>query len=306
MKHICKLKKDSIIREDKRFDYKALKEHVIENSPNTLPLLWGEDGRWIPVYAIDEISENISEIDALTYRDDSSYEDVLWDVIKRDNVNIFDIARVIILLEEYAPAYDKKLWARRLKIGVDQWDNISALNDFDIEWTSFFLHKNVPLKRVLHFSDHEVRILLKSILTLNPGINVLESIADLLSEVAHRDKVTKKTIWEKLKIPAILENAELQSTLKLQNIRTKLYEVRFPTIARYRKHMNELLDNIPKSAGIALLTDQDFETPGMRLQADVRSGGDIEKLQYWLEEQKTDLEKIIEIQKGKDGDEQEQ
>ena len=306
MKHLRKLRTDSIAIGDQRFDYKALKGPVSKRPPNTLPLFWAENGRWIPVCISDKKIENLTEIDVLAYWEDSSYEDVLWDVLQTDCVNIFDIAGVITLLKEYAPNSDKKLWARRLKIGVDQWSDFSVLKKFEPEWISFFLIKNAPLKRVLHFSDTELRSLLRPLLTLNPGINILESIAGLLSEIAHRDKVSKETTWKELNIPELLEDPELQSTLRLQNIRTKLYEARYPTIARYRKSMNELLVNIPRSAGIDLHADQDFETPGMRLQADMRSRLDIEKLQNWLEKEKSQLENIIDIQKGNDKNEPEQ
>lgn len=306
MKHLRKLKTDSIAKEDQRFDYKVLVGTVTKSSPNTLPLFWSEGDRWIPVCVQDENYEDVSEINALTYWEDNSYEEVLWDILKADKLNVFDIAKVITLLEKYSPAYDKELWARRLKIGIDQWNNIWELSHFEIEWISYFITKNAPLKRILHFSALDVRKLLGPVLPLNPGINILEAIAGLLSEIAHREKVSIATIWDRLNIPEILENLELQSSLKLQNIRTKLYEARYPTIARYRKSMNELLANIPRSAGIDLRADQDFETPGMRLQADVRSRGDIEKLQSWLEKQKNHLEKIIDIQKGNDKNEPEQ
>ena len=300
MKHLRKLKIDSIIKEDQRFDYKVLVGTVTKGSPNTLPLFWAEGDRWIPVCVQDENYEGVSEINALTYWEDNSYEEVLWDILKADKLNVFDIAKVITLLEKYSPAYDKELWARRLKIGIDQWSNIWELSHFEIEWISYFIIKSAPLKRILHFLALDVRKLLGPVLSFNPGINILEAIASLLSEIAHREKVSTAIIWDRLNIPEILENLELQSSLKLQNIRTKLYEARYPTIARYRKSMNELLANIPRSAGIDLRADQDFETPGMRLQADVRSRGDIEKLQSWLEKQKDHLEKIIDIQKGND------
>jgi len=306
MKHLRKLKTDSIAKDDRRFDYKVLMGTITKDLPNTLPLFLAEGDRWIPVCVQNENYENVLEIDALTYWEDISYEDVLWDILKADNLNVFEIANVITLLKEYSPAYDKKLWAKRLKIGIDQWNNILELRHFEVEWISFFLAKNAPLKRILHFTASDVRLLLGPVLSLNPGINILETIAGLLSEIAHRDKVSRATIWDSLDIPEILENLELQSSLKLQNIRTKLYQVRYPTIARYRKSMNDLLVNIPRSAGIDLKADQDFETPGMRLQADVRSRGDIEKLQQWLEKQKNHLEKIIDIQKGNDENEPEQ
>ena len=101
-----------------------------------------------------------------------------------------------------------------------------------------------------------------------------------------------------------MEDELLQSAQKLHLIRTRLFENRYPTISKYRKRLNEHLGNIPRSAGIDLRSDEDFETPGMKLQADLRSRADIEKLQDWLETQRPELEKIMDIQKGNGGNEQ--
>ena len=306
MKHLEKLIIDSIIKEDTRFYYKALKSSVDKKRANTLPLLWKNGDYWIPVCSIEDIPDNKSEFDALVYEENTSYEEVLWDVLQSDDLNIFDIANIIQLLDSNSPDYNKSLWARRLKIGLEQWEKIKILSCFKIEWTSFFLSKNVPLKRIMNFSDHDLRKLLLPLLSLNPGINVLESIANLLSELAHRKKVSVDMVWEELKISLILTSDEMQSTFKLQAIRTKLLEARYPVISRYRKMLNEHITGMPRTAGIDLFTDQDFETPGLRLQVDIRSRNDIEKLQEWLNDQRSQLEKIIDIQKGNATNDKEQ
>ncbi len=306
MKHLQKLIIDSIIKEDTRFNYRALKSPIDKKRPYTLPLLWKNGDHWIPVCKVEDIPNNKSEFDAVVYEENTSYEEVLWDVLQTDDLNIFDIANIIQLLDANSPDYDKSLWAQRLKIGLEQWEKIKILSCYKIEWTSFFLSKNVPLKRIMNFSDHDLRELLLPLLSLNPGINVLEAIANLLSELAHRNKVSVDRVWEQLKISLILTSDEMQSTLKLQKIRTKLYEARYPIISGYRKRLNEHIAGMPRTVGIDLITDQDFETPGLRLQADIRSRADIEKLQEWLKDQRSYLEKIIDIQKGNGRNEEEQ
>jgi len=305
MKHVLKLKIDSIVKDDTSFDFKALKDPVDIIPPNTLPLFWHNDKYWIPVYGFGGIPDTGIEFDALVYDENTSYEVVLWDILQTGNLNVFDIAKVIQLLEKHSPAYDKILWARRLKIGLEQWDKIKILSHFKIEWKIFLVSKNVPLKRIIHFSDHDLRELLEPLLSLKPGINILEAIANLLSELAHRQEVSLDMIWEELEIPLILTSSEMQSTLKLQTIRKKLYEARYPIISRYRKLLNEYLALMPRTAGVDLFTDQNFETSGLRLQADIRSRGDIEKLESWLKDHKIHLEKIIDIQKGNTQNEKE-
>jgi len=305
MKHLQKVKKNNIIKDDLRFDYKALKSPIDKKRPNSLPLFWQKGEYWLPIYELDGGTGSKVEFDALVYSENTSYEEILWEILKTDDLNVFDMTNSIQLLEKYAPAYDKTLWSRRFKIGVEQWDKIKILNYFKVDWQIYFISKNVPLKRILHFSDHDLRELLAPLLTLNPGINVLEAIANLLSEIAHRQEESLDMIWKDLGVFLILENSDMQSALKLQTIRAKLYAVRYPIIARYRKLLNEHLARMPRTAGIDLFADQDFETPGIRLQADIRSRADIEKLQCWLKDQRIHLENIMDIQKGNEKNEQE-
>jgi hypothetical protein len=301
-----KIETDNIAWGDKRFKYKANKSISEKNTPNSLPLFWLEKGMLIPVLIKENISAEIQELNALVYPENITYEDVLWEIVSSEELNIFDIARTIGLLDAYVPSYNTEEWAQRLKIGLDLWAKIRDLKEIEDQWVSFFVHKNTPLKRVLHFTDNELRKMILPLLELNPGINILENIANLVVEVAHKEQVSISEIWTNLNISVILEDGLLQSTQKLQQIRRKLFEKRYPTIARYRKRLNEHLGGIPRSAGIDLRSDENFETPGMTLQADLRSRADIKKLQDWLETQKPELEKIMDIQKGNSDSEQEE
>ncbi|MEA2077516.1 MAG: hypothetical protein U9O95_05810 [Candidatus Marinimicrobia bacterium] len=305
MKQLKKIETDNIVYEDKRFDYKANKDLNIIKVPNSLPLFWEKDTKYIPVTSINKSSFKDQQVDALVYSSDSDYEEILLELLKSEDQNIFNISGLISLLENYAPGYNKQYWARELKFGLDQWNSIRNLIDYETSWIDFFLTKNVPLKRILNFSDRELRKTILLLLDLNPGINILESIANLLKEVARKKQTAVKTICEDFHIVDIVTNEKLTSSEKLQTIRKKLYELRYPTIAKYRERMKEHITNIPRTAGIDLHSDENFETPGMRLQADLRSRADIEKLQNWLETQKLHLEKIIDIQKGNDKNEQE-
>ncbi len=301
MKELKKIGTDSIEYGDKRFDLKVDKSLVTKTALNDIPLLWKKDNKYIPVTAINRTLLEERHIDALVYSPNSVYEEIMLELVKSKAHHIFNISHMISLLEKYAPEYDKRYWSRELKFGLDQWNNIRNLKDYEISWVNFFLSKNVPLKRILHFSDEKLRYTISPLLDLNPGINILESIATLLKEVGHREKTAYSNIWDDLDVNSIMNNKELTSSNKLQVIRKNLYELRYPTIAKFRERMNEHMTNIPRSAGIDLRSDENFETPGMRLQADLRSKADIKELQKWLETQKPHLEKIIDIQKGNEG-----
>jgi hypothetical protein len=211
------------------------------------------------------------------------------------------MARLLNILDEHRPSVDKKTWSKILKISVDKWSLVKGLADYETIWQDYFIDKKAPVKRILHFSDTELRRTLQPLLGLNPGINMLESIAALVENITHRDKKKISVIWQELETESILSADDRSVQQKLKEIKDKLFGMRYPTIAKYRNELDEHLKTIPRAAKVDLRSDENFETPGMILQADLRSRRDIEILQDWLDKQKPELEKIMDIQKGKEG-----
>ena len=297
MKKLKKIHSDKIDHGDKRFDY----GRQATGSDWVLPVFLEEGRRYVPV--IDSKSAQTGEINAFVYPADSVYEDILYDVIKNVDLSVFDKARVINHLDQYGRAVDKNKWAGLLRIGADRWNDLKELMAYGPVWQSYFTDKRAPLKRVLHFNDEKIRAALTGLLDLNPGINILEAIANLLKDMSRREDKDPDQIWQELKINELLSGEDIPSAVKLKTIRQRLFSERYPSIAKYRQKMDEQLRSIPRATGVEIHIDENFETPGMRLQADLRSAGDIEALENWLERQKEDLEKIIDIQKGKERNE---
>jgi hypothetical protein len=295
MKELTKIPADKIDHSDRRFIYRV----GPRRSEWILPVFWEKDGQFVPVIEFREFDQN--EIPAFIYRQDCDYEDILLDTLKSEELSAFDTARLMKILDEYRPSLDKKAWSKVLRVSIDKWDTLKGLADYETRWQDYFIDKKAPLKRILHFSDTEVRRTLQPLLGLNPGINMLESIAALMENITHRDKKEISVIWQELETDTILSADDKSVQQKLKEIKDKLFGMRYPTIAKYRNELDEHLRTIPRAAKVDLRSDENFETPGMILQADLRSRRDIEILQDWLDKQKPELEKIMDIQKGKEG-----
>jgi hypothetical protein len=295
MMQIKKLQKDMIDFEDKRFYYKAFHSTLSHRPLNTLPLFW--ERTLSPCIFIDPSSLD-EEFDALLFPESFSYEDVLIELLQSDHLSIFDTSRLLHLLELYAPKHDKTSWAKRLGIGIHQWNDVLTLNDFDDTWVQFLTSKHVPLKKIMIFSDRSLRHILLPILSFNPGINILEQIAVLLKEIAHIQTTSVDGIWQKLQLSEILHDENLQSSLKLLSLRSILFDTRYPNISSYRKVQSKKIKKLNIPPMVHVSTDQNFETPGFHLALNIQSLNDLTLAQKWLEENYINLISLLDDQKG--------
>ena len=286
---------------DKRFFYKAFQSTIPQRPSNTLPLFW--ERTLSPCIFIDP-SNLDEEFDALLFPDSFSYEEVLIELLRSDDPSIFDISRLLHLLELHAPKHDKLSWSKRLNIGMNQWNDILALSDFNETWVQFLIAKHVPLKKIMIFSDGSLRNILSPLLSFNPGINILEQIAVLLKEIAHIQTTSVDDIWQKLQLSTILHDENLQSSSKLQSLRSILFDKRYPNISFYRKEQSTKIKELNIPSMIHVSTDQNFETPGFHLTFNIQSSKDLTIAQKWLKENNSNLLSLIDVQKGPVNNEQ--
>ncbi|MDD3095246.1 MAG: hypothetical protein PHD63_03300, partial [Candidatus Marinimicrobia bacterium] len=156
-----------------------------------LPLLWQRPDGLLPVLLPAQWHRENTTPVALVFSEDTAYEAILEECLDLARIggelNYFDIANLLDLLDRYSPGYDGQIWARRLSMGKEQLRDCRVLSSWNAAWRAYFIQKKAPLKRMLHFSSPDLREVLEFLLPLNPGINVLENIAILLQEIARRE-----------------------------------------------------------------------------------------------------------------------
>ncbi|MDZ7796761.1 MAG: hypothetical protein U5N56_06855 [Candidatus Marinimicrobia bacterium] len=312
MKHVQKVPYKDIKQKDKRFYFKA--GEVPAGIAKTfrrlfpLPLLWQKGDCWIPVLFFRQENPELSaHIDAVTYPENSSYEEVLWDIVRTEKaaltLNIFDTAQIIGLLEKYAVNHKRGLWCERLEIGGSQWEDYRSLQNYDTDWINYFLKKHAPMKRVLVFRDKQLRQLLKSLLPLNPGINMLESIARLFKETAQRDSCEYAVYWKKAGLDTLIQNDELKPAERLSEIRMQLYRRRYPAVTEYRQRLKEEIDSLQLPGYMRIDADPCFEKPGFILRTEMEDRQAVERAAEWISKNKNKLKKIMDIQEQRENGE---
>lgn len=296
MKQILKLHSDNIDFLDNRFNFKVIANDFFTQSPNSLPLFWKHNNRFIPCTHFNFNNDHFS-FDALVYNGNTSYEDVLKQLIAYCDLTIFDISKILDLLETYSPSHNKIEWSALLSIPVKQWDKIKRLYSFPLQWQEYFISKNTPLKRILSFDDSLLREAVAVLLPLNPGINILEQISLLLKEISLRDEIPYETILERKNILEILQNDTLGIPQKLQSIRSTLFTERYPTISQYRLLLENKKTQLDKLKTLQISIDENFETPGIELKFIMTNMKDINNLEQWIKINKNTLSGILNFQK---------
>jgi hypothetical protein len=308
MKELQKVRCRDIGEEDGRFCFRdprsgaALQEALSGFVP--IPLLWWDGGQWIPLFPVEaESPGNGDSRDALVYPRGTSYEDVLWDLVRHQRllgeITLFDIAGILALLQRYVEDADREIWGKRLGIGAGQWEDYLRLREYGPEWSSFFMRRNAPLKRVMQFRDREMRQLLRPLLALNPGINIIVSIAHLLTETARRERCKVPAVWEKAGAPELLRGETKNAAEVLAELRARLYRLRYPLISEYRRRLEKTVALTRPPGGIRVDADPFFERPGFRLTADMEERETVDSTADWLNGQRDTLKKIMDIQEGR-------
>lgn len=297
MKQLQQLKLKEILPDEQRFLFLE-QGQKIASVFSGIPLLWESPGGYIPVLPFSR--ENLGgEITALVYSADTAYGEILFELLEalralRD-LNAFDIAHLLWLLERQESGYDKTEWSRRLNIGTNQIPDYLALSEYQKKWERYLRQKNAPLKRILSFSSASLRERLSCLLVFNPGINVLEQISLLLQEIARRDKEDIRAVWESC-VPneLIRENNDRQKEIP-EKIRNILYAKRYPLINAYKEQLDRELQKLETPAALQVSADPFFEQPGIDIRIHAKSVPELEELLQWMEKKRKDLNALIKI-----------
>ncbi|MDZ7820359.1 MAG: hypothetical protein U5N26_00310 [Candidatus Marinimicrobia bacterium] len=310
MKQVQKVRYKDIETEDRRFFFKApgTGGGTVEEW-SSLPLLWREGRKWIPVLAGGLPSGGGTELTyAVTYPENIPYEEVLWDIVRIEKaagrLNIFDIAHIIVLLEKHADPHCRDRWCRRMGIGGPQWKDYRRLQSYDTGWKQYFIQKHAPMKRALVFREAELRELFGPLLDGNPGINMLESAAVLLQEAARRDACGLAEYWEKAELDKLLRDKGLKPVERLREIRMHLYRERYPVIVEHRRRLQETLSSLQLPENLHIDADPLSERPGVILRADMEDREAVDRTAAWINGHRNALKTIMDIQEGKQKDEE--
>lgn len=98
-------------------------------------------------------------------------------------------------------------------------------------------------------------------------MEVLENIMDIQG----RDKCRLRQIFDKMKIPAILESDTLSAPQKKEKIRRLIHKERYPVLSSRQDHFKDAMKALGLPENFTILTTKNFEEEGFRLQMQCRT-----------------------------------
>jgi hypothetical protein len=297
MKQLQRVNIKAISADDKRFCF--TQTETLSAVFSGIPLLWQQGDTYIPVLSGTVDPGNGDEVTAWVYSSGTRLETILREqtdiMLRLGTLTPFDMARILDLLETYQDDYNKAAWCKYLQIGISQIPDYLTLLDYDSSWEQYFQQKKVPLKRILSFFDPALREQLQPLLSLNPGINVLEQISDCLQGAARREKRSIREVWTDCIPSGLPENRELGKADILSEIRQRLYRRRYPVISDHQAHLQNALDALNVPSGLQVSADPFFETPGVNIRFHAENAEDLEKQICWLKAHREQLKSITNI-----------
>jgi len=126
-------------------------------------------------------------------------------------------------------------------------DEIAKIKDLNRVITDYLDEKFAPIKTCIYTVrlDSEARKYVeKLIIKFKPSLSIYNEIAQNLYEISRRDSIKVSRILTKYKLNKMIE----KRGTNLEEIRKEIYRIRYPTISRYNKNIENLIrkKNIPK------------------------------------------------------------
>ena len=139
---------------------------------------------------------------------------------------------------------------------------------------------HVSLKSIRMFSglsDRELRIAAVFGHTLQLTPFDLSEILTLLKEIGGRESLDLESVVKDMDIESLLQSNQTRNE-KIQILKSRLQERRYPQITDYRKTLEILGRSISLPDFVQLTWDKDLEKPGIVLSAALKSFQDIQRL----------------------------
>lgn len=155
------------------------------------------------------------------------------------------------------------------------------------EWIRFFTDHLVPGRRIKTMVEAIDLKSCTSLLNVVPGLNRLEQMIIMLSEIEKREKLPAAKILQNLLID-IQEEPIRSETLFL-----RLREIRFPLRSKYEKKLDDALKALHPPPFVSTQCDKNGERPGAEIFANIQSPKDSEEFLSWFEKKKDSINTLL-------------
>ncbi len=243
---------------------------------------------------------NISDIPVKIFTDENNLENLFMESVIENTINnelnIYEKCKIIQILNNYLPDYNKNYWQKTLEIPLNEKNEkiINSILQFPKEWIEFFIEKNVPLKRIKTFTKIDNLELLTKLLPLNISLNRMEQMFQFLFEISQRDEITVKSILDIVNFEPILMDSTIEKQDTIKILYDRIYNLRYPLQSKYLEIVEKKVKELKINNNIKIQYDKTFERSGINFILNIKNKNDLQKSIEWL---KNNTNKITNITK---------
>lgn len=169
--------------------------------------------------------------------------------------------------------------------------DIPALSD---DWKHFLTDKSVPLKRIRHFARLKNWDILTPFLKMTMSLNHLENLAVMMGEIAQRDRLDSRDIFQHCGIADDIKRWEDAPDPAIPvRIRDRITACRYPHRTAWEKKLKHQINALDLPSGVQVTLDPTLEWEGITIKARLDSPESLDALIQRLADQKNRLNQLI-------------
>ena len=307
---IHELDEEPFFRFSTKKDLFKLRESIMKNGIRTPVQVVPYKGKYRVVSGFKRITvarqAGIEQIPAEVFQETDfpgQFLNVVIEQLTSRSLTLVEKARVIGIFESLGFKPDQLiqdvLSLIELPSRPDLLSLMKEIREYPVSVQLYVELYHVSLKNIRMFSglsEGELRIAagIGHALQLTPFD--LSEILTLLKEIGGRESLDLESVFKKMNIESILKS-NLTRNEKIQILKSRLQERRYPHITTYRKTLEALSRSISLPDFVQLTWDKDLEKPGIVLSAALKSLQDIQCLAEIFSDQNNykPLEQMFEI-----------
>ena len=148
------------------------------------------------------------------------------------------------------------------KLNVQYIEQILAISKLPEPAMALIGSNQLSLKaaqKILSFSTADIKIFLSIFEQIKASNSKQLEIILYLKEIAARDKINIKVACQQMELNLILTDKNLEPNVKIQQLRNRLFNHRFPTLFKARDLVKQKILSLKLSPNIAITFPENFE-----------------------------------------------
>ena len=235
----------------------------------------------------------MSKIPGVIHSDEEKLMDIFHAILLEHltcrTLTLVEKARIIQILDQLniAPEEIQKEFLPLLDIpeSLEIVNDLKGLLKFPPEVLKYIERYNLSLKQTkifkrLFYSDQKLMANLG--LSLQIRAMELSDIIFMFYDISHRDDIPIKEIFEKRGVENILESNDFTRNEKLAQIKEKLQGMRYPKLTFWNENLEKLKKKEKLPMRAQLSWNKSLEKPGLKLQTEIRSIEDVDRIVSYL------------------------